>query len=276
MDALARRVASRGVRVSGFRGRLAWLLAAYGGHLLAAGVAAYVLYAASTLGFTPERFVRGLEHGHRFLARLFPPDFATRWEDIQHDMLESLEIAVVASIVGIALSLPLGLLAARNLMPPWISWPARFVISVARSFHPVIVGILFVKAIGFGALAGVLTLVVASVGFIGKLFAEAIEEISLKPVEAARAAGAPFTSVLVFGVLPQVVPRFVGFGMYQFDSNLRNSTILGIVGAGGIGGTLLPAFQRFDYPIVCAIVIVMIATIMAGELLTEQVRKVFQ
>jgi phosphonate transport system permease protein len=276
LDALARRVASRGARVSGFRGRLAWLRTAYGGHLLALAVVVYVLYAASTLGFTPERFVRGLEHGQRFLARLFPPDFATRWEDIQHDMLESLEIAVVASIIGIALSLPLGLLAARNLMPPWISWPARFAISVARSFHPVIVGILFVKAIGFGALAGVLTLVVASVGFIGKLFAEAIEEISLKPVEAARAAGAPFTSVIVFGVLPQVVPRFVGFGMYQFDSNLRNSTILGIVGAGGIGGTLLPAFQRFDYPIVCAIVIVMIATIMAGELLTEQVRKVFQ
>src|SRR5690606_1686667 len=143
------RVASRGARVSGLRARLAWLRAAYGGHLLAAAVVAYVAYAASTLGFTPERFVRGLEHGRRVLARLFPPDFATRWEDIQHDMLESLEIAVVASIIGIALSLPLGLLAARNLMPPWISWPARLVISVSRSFHPVIVGILFVKAIGF-------------------------------------------------------------------------------------------------------------------------------
>ena len=276
MDALTRRVWSRDARPSGLWARLAWLRAAYGGHLLAVAVAVYVIYAASTLGFTPERFVRGLEHGRAFVARLFPPDFLTRWADIQHDMLESLEIAVVASIVGIAASLPLGLLAARNLMPPWISWPARFVISVSRSFHPVIVGILFVKAIGFGALAGVLTLVVASIGFIGKLFAEAIEEISLKPVEGVRAAGAPFASVIVFGVLPQVVPRFVGFGMYQFDSNLRNSTILGIVGAGGIGGTLLPAFQRFDYPIVCAIVIVMIATVMAGELLSEQVRKVFQ
>ena len=126
-------------------------------------------------------------------------------------MLESLEIAVVASILGIALSLPLGLLAARNLMPPWISWPARFVISVARSFHPVIVGILFVKAIGFGALAGVLTLVVASVGFIGKLFAEAIEEISLKQVEAVRATGASFMNVIAYGVMPQVFGRFIGF-----------------------------------------------------------------
>ena len=133
MDALTRRLASRGAPVRGVGARLAWLRHAYGGHVLAAAVAIYVIYAASTLGFTPERFVRGLEHGRTFIARLFPPDFATRWEDIQHDMLESLEIAVVASIIGIALSLPLGLLAARNLMPPWISWPARFVISVSRS-----------------------------------------------------------------------------------------------------------------------------------------------
>jgi phosphonate transport system permease protein len=140
----------------------------------------------------------------------------------------------------------------------------------------VIVGILFVKAIGFGPLAGVLTLAVASVGFIGKLFTEAIEEISLKQVEAVRATGASFLNVLIFSVLPQVTARFVGFSMYQLDSNLRNSTILGIVGAGGIGGTLLAAFQRFDYEIVCAIVLVMIGLIMMGEILSEQIRKLFQ
>jgi phosphonate transport system permease protein len=161
-------------------------------------------------------------------------------------------------------------------MPPYVTWPARALIGAARSFHPVIVGILFVKAIGFGALAGVLTLAVASVGFIGKLFTEAIEEISPRPVEAMRATGAAFPNVLVFGVLPQVTARFVGFAMYQLDSNLRNSAILGIVGAGGIGGTLLAAFQRFDYSIVCAIVLLMIAMIMVGEVVSEQIRKVFQ
>ena len=91
-----------------------------------------------------------------------------------------------------------------------------------------------------------------------------------------RATGAAFPNVLVFGVLPQVTARFVGFAMYQLDSNLRNSAILGIVGAGGIGGTLLAAFQRFDYPIVCAIVLLMIAMIMVGEVVSEQIRKVFQ
>jgi len=188
---------------------------------------------------------------------------------------ESLQIAVLASALGIALALPFGLLGARNLMPPWVSWPARLVVVSARSFHPVVVAIVFVKAVGFGALAGILALTVASIGFIGKLFTEAIEEISANQVEAVRATGAPFASILAFGVLPQVFSRFIGFATYQLDSNLRNSTMVGIVGAGGIGGTLFAAFQRFDYDFVSAILISIIALIMAGEVLAAAVRRIF-
>ncbi|HSU64691.1 MAG TPA: phosphonate ABC transporter, permease protein PhnE [Burkholderiales bacterium] len=235
----------------------------------------YLLYAASHLELTPARFAAGLEHGAKFLARLFPPDFR-RWELLVKGMVESLQIAIVASALGSLLSLPLALLAARNLMPVWASWPARAVMVVCRSFHPVIVAILFVKAVGFGALAGILALTVASVGFLGKLMTEAIEEISLKPVEAVRATGAPFASVVTYAVLPQVFSRFVGFVSYETDANLRNSTMVGIVGAGGIGGTLFAAFQRFDYDFVCAIVLTIIALIMAGEVLTVQVKKVFR
>jgi ABC-type amino acid transport system permease subunit len=125
------------------------------------------------------------------------------------------------------------------------------------------------------ALAGILALTLASVGFIGKLFTEAIEEISEKQVEAVRATGSPFASVLAFGVLPQVFSRFIGFATYQLDSNLRNSTMVGIVGAGGIGGTLFAAFQRFDYDYVCAILISIIALIMLGEVLATAVRAIF-
>jgi phosphonate transport system permease protein len=139
-----------------------------------------------------------------------------------------------------------------------------------------IVAILFVKAVGFGALAGILALTVASVGFLGKLMTEAIEEISLKQVEAVRATGAPFASVVTYAVVPQVFSRFVGFVSYETDANLRNSTMVGIVGAGGIGGTLFAAFQRFDYDFVCAIVLTIIALIMAGEVLTVQVKRVFK
>ena len=235
---------------------------------------AYVAYACSRLDFTWARFMTGLDNGARFIARMLPPHIAQP-DTLLKGLTESLEIAVLASCLGIVISLPIGLFAARNLMPAWVSWPARAVIALCRSFHPVIVAILFVKAVGFGALAGILALVVASIGFTAKLFAEAIEEISLKQVEAVRATGAPFMSLIGYGVLPQVFSRFVGFATYQLDSNLRNSTMVGIVGAGGIGGTLFAAFQRFDYDFVCAILLCIIGMIMAGEVLATSVRGVF-
>jgi len=237
-------------------------------------LAAYIVYACSRLEFTWARFMTGLDNGARFIARMLPPHIAQP-DTLLKGLTESLEIAVLASFLGIIISLPIGLFAARNLMPVWVTWPARALIALCRSFHPVIVAILFVKAVGFGALAGILALSVASIGFIGKLFAEAIEEISLKQVEAVRATGAPFMSLIGYGVLPQVFSRFIGFATYQLDSNLRNSTMVGIVGAGGIGGTLFAAFQRFDYDFVCAILLCIIGMIMVGEVLATWVRGVF-
>ena len=236
---------------------------------------AYFLYAASHLDLSLQRFASGLEHGAKFVSRLFPPDLS-KTELLVRGMVESLQIAVLASVLGLIVSLPISLLAARNLMPPWVSWPARVVMVVCRSFHPMIVAIIFVKAVGFGALAGILALTVASVGFLGKLFTEAIEEISLKQVESIRATGAPFMSIVTFAVVPQVFARFVGFIAYETDANLRNSTMVGIVGAGGIGGTLFAAFQRFDYDFVCTIVLTIIALIMIGEVLTIRIKRVFK
>ena len=237
-------------------------------------LAAYVVYALGRLDFSWPRFMTGLDNGARFIARMLPPRIAQP-DSLLNGLVESLQIAILASSIGIALALPIGLMAARNLMPAWVSWPARGIIALARSFHPVIVAIVFVKAVGFGAIAGMGALVVASVGFIGKLFAEAIEEISLKQVEAVRATGASFMNVVSFGVMPQVFGRYIGFATYQLDSNLRNSTMVGIVGAGGIGGTLFSAFQRFDYDFVAAILLSIIAMIFAGEVLATWVRNVF-
>lgn len=237
-------------------------------------LAVYAVYAVGRLDFSAERFATGLDNGARFIARMLPPRIVQP-DSLLKGLLESLQIAVLASFAGIVLALPIGLLAARNLMPAWVTWPARALIAAARSFHPVIVAIVFVKAVGFGALAGIGALVVASIGFIGKLFAEAIEEISLKQVEAIRATGAGFGNVLAYGVLPQVFGRFIGFATYQLDSNLRNSTMVGIVGAGGIGGTLFSAFQRFDYDFVAAILLSIIGMIMLGEVLARWVRRVF-
>lgn len=238
-------------------------------------VAVYLLYSFSAMGLNWERFSHGLGIASNLMDRMLPPNFS-RWELLLSDLVESLQIAVIASVVGIFLSLFFGLFAARNLMPNWVSVPVRALIALFRTFHPVIIAILFVKSVGFGALAGILTLIVASVGFIAKLFAEAIEEISLKQVEAIRATGAGFVSVILFSVMPQVFSRFIGFSTYQLDSNLRNSTMVGIVGAGGLGGTLFSAFQRFDYDFVAAILITIIVLIMIGEVLSNLVLKIFK
>lgn len=235
------------------------------------GLGLYALYAFVRLDITLARLAIGAGEAGRFLGRMWPPNFA-RWELLLEGLLESLQIAVLASAAGIALSLPLGLLAARNLAPALVSAPTRAFIAVCRSLHYVIVAIVFVKAIGFGALAGVAALTVASMGFIAKLFAEAIEEISMKQLEAIRATGAGGGAVLLYGVLPQVASRFVGFCLYQLDSNLRNSTLVGVVGAGGIGGTLFAAFKRFDYDFVAAILLAIIALIFVGELVSARVR----
>lgn len=246
--------------------RLAWV-----------ALAVYVVYACSILDVTWERFHAGLEQGARFVARMFPPDVAPdKLKLMMRGLYESLEIAIIASALGIVLSLPIGLLAARNLMPGWVTWPVRLFIALCRSFHQVIVAIIFVKAVGFGALAGILALTVGSIGFVAKLFAEAIEEISLSQVEAIRATGASFMNVVNYAVMPQVLTRFVGFATYQVDSNLRNSTMVGIVGAGGIGGTMFAAFQKFDYDYLLTILIAIIAMIMLSEMLQNGVKRLFR
>jgi phosphonate transport system permease protein len=240
-------------------------------------VLAYVAYASTILDITWARFVVGLEHGRRFLSRMFPPEFAPDKLDLlTSGMLESLQIAILATVFGTLISLPLGIAAARNFAPLPVAWIARLVIVIARTFHPVIVAILFVKAVGFGALAGVLALTVASVGFVSKLVADAVEETSMKQIEAVRATGAPFLSVIVMGLFPQVLPRFIGFTAYELDSNLRNSALVGIVGGGGIGATLFTAFQRFDYDFVLTIVLTIIALVMIGEIISGAMRRLFQ
>ena len=243
--------------------RLAWV-----------AVLAYLVYAAATLGLTLERVEKGIGYGVRFLAGFFPPSFTET--DIVPGMLESVQIALLSSLIGTALAVPIAVLAARNLMPAGVSWAARLVIIFCRSFHPVIVAIVAVKAVGFGALAGIIALTFASIGFVGKLLAEAIEEISKKQIEAVRATGASFMNVFIFGVVPQVMNRFIGFVVYETDSNLRNSTMVGIVGGGGIGAPLFTAYQRFDYDVVLTILIIIIAIIMVAELVSGRIRRIFQ
>jgi phosphonate transport system permease protein len=232
----------------------------------------YVVYACAQMEISWERVQVGLDNAARFFGRLFPPNFS-RAELLWKGLRESPEIAVLASTLGIVLALPLGLLAARNLMPSWVTWPARLVIVLARSFHPVIVAILFVKAVGFGALAGILALTVASIGFVGKLFGEALEEAQPGPVEALTAVGAPWPSRFLFGYWPQVKPAFWSIALFRWDINVRESAVLGLVGAGGIGMALDSALNLFQWDRVALVLFAIFAIVIAAELIVTQVRR---
>ncbi|TDL81121.1 phosphonate ABC transporter, permease protein PhnE [Palleronia sediminis] len=236
------------------------------------GALVYFVWVGATIPIDWERVVAGVERAGRIFGGAFPPSFE-RSGLLIDGFLESIKIAILATAGGVVLSIPIAFMAARNVAPLPIFYIGRAIIIVARSFHPVIVAIIFVKAVGFGPFAGVLTLIVYSVGFVAKMLAERIEEIDFGQVEAMRAAGAPYLSTLFYAIFPQIMPRQIGLTIYQLDSNLRASAVVGIVGAGGIGATLANAFGRYDYDFAFAITIVIVAAILVSEGVSGYIRK---
>ncbi len=238
-------------------------------------IVAYLILAVSTLDIDLERLVKGMDRAREFLSAFFSPDFQSRWRDIREGMLESLYMTVVSTILGVVLALPLGLAAARNFAPLPVYLTARAFIAISRTFPEVIIAIFFVVAIGFGPLAGTLTLAFASLGFMGKLLAEKIEETDPEPIEGIRATGASSLQTVVFGLFPDILPRWIGLSLYRLDINFRESAIIGVVGAGGIGATLNTAFDRYDYDSAAAILILIIVLVLITENVSSKIRRRF-
>ncbi len=238
--------------------------------LLALAIA-YLVWSLGALEVDWARTSQGWERASRIFSRMFPPDFS-RWNLLLKGITESLEMALAASFIGMILAIPLGLCAASNIAPRPVYLVARGILVLTRTFHEVIIAILFVKIFGFGPLAGVLTLVVASISFIGKMLAEDIENMGSQQMEAIRATGASFPKVLIYGVMPQILPRYLGVSIYRLDANIRHSTVVGIVGAGGIGQTLSATFSRYDYDFSLAILLTIIALVFLGEFFSNWVR----
>ncbi len=239
------------------------------GLLLAAVV--YIVWSLGALDIDWRRVDQGMTRAANMFARMVPPDFS-RWQLLASGLIESVQMALAASFVGMLLAIPLGVCAASNLVPMPVYLAARAVLVVSRTFHEVIVAIFFVKIFGFGPLAGVMTLTVASMSFIGKMLAEDIENMRGGQLEAIRATGASFGKMLLYAVQPQMLPRYVGVSIYRLDANVRHSTVVGIVGAGGIGQTLAASFSRYDYDFSLAILLTIITLVFAGEFFSNWVR----
>ena len=231
----------------------------------------YIFWSVNTLDIEWARVAKGLPRAANMLARMVPPDFS-RWELLIKGMIESVQMALSASFLGMLLAVPLGICGARNLVPKPLYFAARTVIILSRTFHEIIVAILFVKIFGFGPLAGVLTLTVSSTSFISKMLAEDIENMPPGQIEAIRSTGANFPKLLIYCISPRALPRYLGVSIYRRDANIRHSTVVGIVGAGGIGQVLAASFSRYDYDFSLAILLSIIALVFIGEFFSTWVR----
>jgi phosphonate transport system permease protein len=240
------------------------------------GTAAYLAVGLGALDVNWLRVADGWERVGRLLAGFAQPDFTARWDDIAAGLAESLTMTLTATVVGILISVPIGVGAARNLVPAPVYLVCRTIIAVSRALQEIIVAILFVAMVGFGPLAGFLTLAFATIGFLGKLLAEDIEDIDASQAEAVRATGASWWQILDYGIQPQIMPRLIGLSLYRLDINFRESAVIGIVGAGGIGATLNTALDRYEYDSAAAILILIIAIVMVVEYSSSWIRRQVQ
>ncbi len=206
-------------------------------------------------------------------ARMWPPEMSA-WQAIFNAMLETVHIATLSTMLTIFIALPVSYIAAQNTTPNKATlWLGRFILVSSRSVNTIIWALLFVAIFGPGVLAGILAVMFRSIGFIGKLMGEAIEEIDRRPVEAMEATGASKMKIVLYAIVPQVMPAFFAIIILRWDINIRESTVLGLVGAGGIGVLLQGSIDMFAWQTVATILLAIIVLVILGEAVTSALRK---
>jgi phosphonate transport system permease protein len=260
-DPLRERLGPPGAR---WRGWLRWL-----GLLAFAGVMAWAWQGAE---MRPYDLVANSGNIATMGSDFFPPDFHD-WRNYAAEMVVTVHIALWGTFLAVVASVPLGLLSSANLTPWWVHHPIRRMMDSARAINELIFALLFIVAVGLGPFAGVLALFVHTTGILAKLFSEVVESIDPRPVEGVRAAGSSKLGEVVFGVIPQVLPMWVSYALYRFESNVRSATVIGIVGAGGIGMVLHDLMASFHYGMACAVLIIIVVTVVVIDIISAQIRR---
>ena len=222
-------------------------------------------------GADPVRLARGMPWILDFLRRMMPPDLGVL-PSVLAGALTTVEIALLGTTVSAVLALPLGFLSARNVVSAPVFYPARAVLNFFRSVDTLVYALVFVAAVGLGPFPGVLAVIAYTTTSLAKLYSEAIEGIERGPVDAITATGATRLQILRFGVLPQVLPLFLSYVLYRLETNIRAATILGFVGAGGIGFYLQTYLRLIDYPAASTVLLVTVAMVMAVDALSSKLR----
>lgn len=245
-----------------------WLLTG----ALGAALILVLAWSARSIDLSARELVRGTPYMLDLISRMVPPnwDFLPK---LARPVFETIQLAVWGTLLAIVLALPLCFLGARNLSPsPIVFHATRQLFNAARGINEIIFALIFVAAVGLGPFAGVLALSIHGAGMLGKFFAEAIEEADPRPVEGLRATGASALQVIVFAVLPQALPGWIAATLYRLEVNLRAATILGMVGAGGIGFELYSSLKLFQYEDTAVCVLVILAMVMTADYVSSRLR----
>jgi phosphonate transport system permease protein len=206
------------------------------------------------------------------LSGFMQPNFRD-WRVFAAAMVETVQIAIWGTALAVLIGSPFAILASSNVCPVWVVQPVRRLMDASRAINEIVFALVFVVAVGLGPLAGVLALAVHNIGIIAKLFSEAVEASDPRPVEGIRATGASRLQEVVHGILPQVMPLWSSFTLYRFETNVRSATVLGIVGAGGIGQPLYENIRSFQYSETASIIIIVVVTVSLIDLLSSRIRK---
>ena len=210
----------------------------------------------------------------KFLSEFFPPNFR-EWRSYLREMIVTVHIAVWGTVLAIACAIPFGLLSSSNIVPVWVYQPVRRLMDACRAINEMVFAMLFIVAVGLGPFAGVLALWIHTTGTLAKLFSEAVEAIDPRPVEGVRATGASALEEILYGVIPQVLPLWISYSLYRFESNVRSASVVGMVGAGGIGVILYEVIRGFEYAQTCAVMLIIIVFVTAIDMLSARIRKLF-
>lgn len=235
-----------------------------------------LLLAASWQGadMRPVELFRDSGNMAKYAAEFFPPNFS-QWRIYADEMVVTLQIALWGTALAVITAIPMALMASANIVPWWVYQPVRRLMDAFRAINEMVFAMLFVVAVGLGPFAGVLALWIHTSGILAKLFSEAVEAIDPQPVEGIRSTGASAMHEIVYGVIPQVIPLWISFTLYRFESNVRSASVVGMVGAGGIGVVLWEIIRGFQYAETCAVMLIIILTVSIIDLVSAGIRKLF-
>jgi len=239
-----------------------------------AAFAAFLAWSWQGAEMRPLDLIRDSGNMVTLAGDFFPPNFS-QWRFYVSEMVTTIHLAVWGTILAVIAAIPFGLMSAENVAPVWLRQPVRRLMDALRAINEIVFAMLFVVAVGLGPFAGVLALFVHTTGVLAKLFSEAVEAIDPRPVEGIRATGAHPLEEIAFGIIPQVMPLWISYALYRFESNVRSATVVGMVGAGGIGVVLWEQIRGFYFAETCAVIIIIVASVTILDVISSRLRKLF-